>query len=259
MLEPDEKTAAQARVTASRLIEATDAVIARGLEVRVEDRRVFEGVYSWWRLVNRSSAAVLLLTENGFTSPEVAPLMRNILNHAYAIHWLVDNREPAIDAVISYGYGEQDRMAGWLERTGWEIAAQYRAQITARDPEPTRTEGEHARHKKLVGEIKNVADLLMAYDLSDVYPVYAHLSGLSHTSIGTASAYLNRREDGSIEYLQVADSLGAAALIHLVVALIQAGLAVSPLLVGNPIGATLDNAISDLGMQDTQFLPARTK
>ena len=101
---PDDRAAAQARATSSRLIEAADALVARGLDVPAEHRRVLEGVYGWWRLVNRTTAAVLLLTKQGFGSPEVAPLIRNILNHAYAINWLVDNGEPAIDVVIAYGY-----------------------------------------------------------------------------------------------------------------------------------------------------------
>ncbi len=259
MFEPDEKMITRARMTASQLIEATEAAIALGLEVPVENHRVFQGVYGWWRLVNRSAAAVLSLAEQGFAFPEVAPLMRSILNHTYAINWLVDNGEPAVDAVISYGHDEQDRMAGWLERTDWGIAAQYRAQIALRTPEPTRTVDEQARHKKLVGEIRNVAGLLEAYGSGDVYPVYALLSGLSHTSINTASAYLSRRDDGAVAYLPAADSLGGAALIQLAVALIQTGLAVSPLLTGNPMREALDKGISDLGMQDTQFLPRRAK
>ncbi|WP_261556254.1 DUF5677 domain-containing protein [Frankia tisae] len=261
MLEPNEETATQARATASRLIEVADALVAYGLDVPAENRQAFQHVYGWWRLVTRTAAEVLLVTERGFAAPEVAPLLRNILNHAYAIHWLVDNGEPAIAAVISCDNVRQTKMVDKLESTGWAIAAEYRAQLALRAPEPARTADEQKRHQKLVGEIANVENLFKVYGSGDVYPVYAHLSSMSHTSINTASAYLSRRNDGSIEYLSepVKDSPAYAEIIQLAVALIQAGLAVSPLLAGNPMSSALDNAISDLGMQNTQFLPPREK
>jgi hypothetical protein len=261
MLVADEKTATQARETAKQLIEAADALIASGLDVPAENRAVFQHAYGWWRLVTRTAAGVLLLTEQGFAGPEVAPLLRNILNHAYAIHWLVDTGEPAIAAVITSDNVRQDKMVAKLESTGWAIAAEYRAQLAGRAPEPARTADEDKRHRTRVGEISNVENLLKVYDSGDVYPVYAHLSGMCHTSVTTASAYLDLRADGSLEYLAEpeADSAAYVAVIQLAVSLTQAGLAVSPLLTGNPMSAALDKAISDLGMQDTQLLPPRAK
>jgi hypothetical protein len=79
----DQESADRARATASSLLEAADAVTANGVRVPADEVRVFGPVYSWWRLVCRTSEAVLLLTERGFTL-EAAPMVRNILNHAYS-------------------------------------------------------------------------------------------------------------------------------------------------------------------------------
>ena len=44
-----------------------------------------------------SAEAALLLYAHGFTV-EAAPVVRNVVNHAYALHWLVDNGPLAVDA-----------------------------------------------------------------------------------------------------------------------------------------------------------------
>jgi hypothetical protein len=202
-----------------------------------------------------------MLVDNGYTAPEVAPLMRNIFNHAYAINWLVDNGEAAVDAMISAGADEREKLQGWLDRTGWAIAAQYRAEIdayTAANPEPVRDAAAEALHKRLKNELGNVAIMLERYGSAGVYPVYKHLSGLSHTSVQTASAYLAQDASGDVQIRSVAVDLGYADVIQLTLALLQAAHVFSPLLDGDPLRPAVDQALADLGLEGFQLVPTRT-
>ncbi|PZH09157.1 hypothetical protein C1I97_15195 [Streptomyces sp. NTH33] len=261
-LADDKETAERARAAASLLLEAGDRLVASHLSLPVENYKVVLGVYSWWRLVNRTSAAVLLLVDNGYTAPEVAPLMRNIFNHAYAINWLVDNGEAAVDALASVGADEREKLQGWLDRTGWPIAAQYRAEIdayTAANPEPVRDAAAEALHKRLKDELGNVATMLKRYGSADVYPVYKHLSGMSHTSVQTASAYLAQdASSGDVQVRSAAVDLGYVYVIQLTIALLQAAHVFSPLLDGDPLRPAVDQAIADLGLEGLQVVPTRT-
>ncbi|MFJ2095041.1 DUF5677 domain-containing protein [Streptomyces sp. NPDC087901] len=106
-------------------------------------------------LVCRTSEAVLLLIEQGFTI-EAAPLVRNIFNHAYAEHWLADNGDPAVDALVARGDEERERLCKKLEATGWPQAAEFRSAMNraAERPAPVRSEAEQKLHAKLKHELK---------------------------------------------------------------------------------------------------------
>ncbi|TKA00111.1 DUF5677 domain-containing protein [Actinacidiphila oryziradicis] len=254
-----DETAARARGAAEHLIEAGDQAIAEGLKFPQANYKVVLGAYGWWRLVNRASLGVLTLIDRGFTAPEVAPLMRNIFNHAYALNWLVDNGEAAVDAVMSAGATSREKLLKKLERTGWAIAAQYGQTLDQQAAEPTRTAAEQSLHDKLVHEIGHVHDLLDRYGVPDLYPVYSHLSSLSHTSVDTASAYLAELDDGTVQIRATAADLGPADVFQLAISLIQAGRVFSPLLDGDPLKAALDTAISDIGVDTQSLLPRRVK
>ncbi|MFG2947558.1 DUF5677 domain-containing protein [Streptomyces adustus] len=257
----DQKSADLARSTAAALLKAADAAIVNGVSVPVAKERVFGPVYSWWRLVCRTSEAILLLTERGFTV-EVAPLVRNVLNHAYAINWLVDNGDPAVDALVARGDEDREKLCKKLEETGWSNAAEFRAAVdkaTAQQVPAVRTPDEQKLHNKLKHELGNVFDMLDRYDVADVYPVYSHLSSLSHTSIATASAYVEQMSDGSLQIRQEAAGLGHADIIQLALALLQTATVVSPLIDGDPLRVSIDQAAADLGLENTQLLPVRVK
>ncbi|MFF4787923.1 DUF5677 domain-containing protein [Streptomyces griseorubiginosus] len=258
-LKADDATAALARTVAEELIEAGDGVVADGLSLPAQNYKLVVGCYGWWRLVNRTCRAVLLLIDQGFSSPEVAPLMRNIFNHAYALNWLIDNGEPAVDAVISAGATAHEKLLQKLKDTGWAIAAEYEQALTQQAPPPARTPAEQALHAKLVHELGNVHDMLERYGSAELYPVYSHLSSLSHTSVATASAYLEQLDNGDVQIRPSATDLGPADVIQLAIALIQAGHVFSPLLDSDPLRPALDKAIADLGLQGVQLLPTRTK
>jgi hypothetical protein len=260
-LEDDRATADVAREVAARLLTAAEDAIAGGVDVLAERMKVFPAAYGWWRLICRSAEAVLVLSERGFTV-ESAPMLRNVLNHAYALHWLVDNGDPAVDALAAAGVDDAEKMCKRLEQTGWPIAAEYRRLLDERkasmDPSAQAgADGEVVR--KLKHELGNVYDMLDRYGSADVYPVYSHLSGLSHTSVETASAYLEWTGDAAPQIRRDAPGLGPAAVTQLAVALLQAAHVMSPLLAGDPLRASIDQALTDLGLQDAPLFRDRVR
>jgi hypothetical protein len=256
-LEDDQAAADLAREVASRLLAAAEDAIADGVDVPVEYMKVFPAAYGWWRFICRSAEAVLLLSERGFTV-EAAPVLRNVFNHAYALHWLVDNGDAAVDAIIAAGIDDAEGMCKKLEHTGWPIAAEYRRLLYERKANlPAPVDGELLR--KLKHESGNVYDMLDRYGSAGVYPVYSHLSGLSHTSVETANAYLEWLDDGTLQIRRDTADLGHAALTQLAIALLQAAHVMNPLLAGNPMRASIDQAITDLGLQGTALFHDRVR
>lgn len=248
-----------AREVAARLLTAAEEAIVGGVDVSAERMKVFVTAYGWWRLICRSAEAVLLLSEQGFTI-EAAPVVRNVLNHAYALHWLVDNGDAAVEALAAVNSKDMEKMCARLERTGWPIAAEYRRALEehkASQPEPTAADSELIR--ELQHEISNFYDMLDRYGSADVYPVYAHLSRLSHTSIETANAYLEWTGYATPQIRRDAPRLGHAPVIQLAIALLQAAQVMSPLLVGDPMRASIERAAMDLGLQDTQLFRDRSR
>lgn len=261
--EDDQAAADLAREVAARILTAAEDAIADGVDVPAEYMKVkvFPAAYSWWRFICRSADAVLLLSERGFTV-EAAPVLRNVLNHAYALHWLVDNGDPAVDALAAAGIDDAEKMCKRLEQSGWRIAAEYRclldewkASVDASGH--SAADGELLR--KLKHESGNVYDMLDRYGSADVYPVYSHLSSLSHTSIATANAYLEWTDDATPQIRRDAPGLGHAAVTQLAIALLQAGHVMSPLLAGDQMRASIDRAITDLGLRGTQLFRDRVR
>jgi hypothetical protein len=82
---------------------------------------------------------------------------------------------------------------------------------------------------------------------------------LSHTTISTASAYVEQMIDGSLQIRQEAADLGHADIIQLALALLQTATVMSPLIDGDPLGASIDEATTELGLENTQLLPARVR
>jgi hypothetical protein len=170
-LEEDQAAADLAREVANRLLAASKDAIADGVDVPVGHVKVFRTAYGWWRFICRSAEAVLLLSGQGFTV-EAAPVLRNVLNHAYALHWLVDNGDLAVDALIAAGIDDAERMCKKLEQTGWPIATEYRRLLEERkaQPAPARSAAEEELLHKLKHEVSNVYDMLDRYASAGVYP-----------------------------------------------------------------------------------------
>ncbi|MFE0457811.1 DUF5677 domain-containing protein [Kitasatospora sp. NPDC058965] len=258
----DPAGAALATAAATELLQAAEQTVSAPLVVAEQHVPVFGVVYNWWRVVCRSSEGVLILRGRGFTAAEVAPTTRSIFNHAYALHWIADNGVPALDALYDKDQADRESLCKDLERTGWAVAPQYRAlleeQRATQPPAPVRTPAEQRRHNRLKEELRNVRDLFTQYGSPDLYPVYAHLSSLSHTTGLTARLYQRELPDGTVQLSRTAPDLGFADVIQLAIALLQAATVVSPMLKGDPMRSAIDRATELLGLQDVQLLPPRS-
>jgi hypothetical protein len=101
--------------------------------------------------------------------------------------------------------------------------------------------------------------MLDRYGSADVYPLYSDLPGLSHTSVQTASAYLEWTDDATPQIRRDAPGLGPAAVTQLAIALLQAAHVMSPLLACDPLRASIDQALTDLGLQGVQLFRNRVR
>jgi hypothetical protein len=158
--EDDQAAADLAPEVAPRLLTAAEGCHRRRRRRACGAHEGLPAANGWWRLICRSAEAVLLLSERGFTV-EAAPVLRDVLNHAYALHWLVDNGDPAVDALAAAGIDDAEKMCKRLEQTGWPIAAEYRRLLDERkasmDPSAqAAADGELVR--KLKHEIGHVYD-----------------------------------------------------------------------------------------------------
>lgn len=259
-LEADQAAAAVARDVAARLLVASKEAVADGAEVSAQYVGIFPTAYGWWRFICRSAEAALLLGTHGFTV-EAAPVVRNVVNHAYALYWLVDNGPLAVDALIAKDREGAEKMCKNLEQAGWPAAAEYRRLLEERDAQhaPARSAADEELLRKLKHELGNVYDMLDRYASAEVYLVYSHLSGMSHTSIETANAYLEWTGGGTFQIRDEAADPGPAATVQLAVALLQAASVMSPLLTGNPLQASIDAAAANLGLQGTALFHDRVR
>ncbi|MFJ1709569.1 DUF5677 domain-containing protein [Kitasatospora sp. NPDC088346] len=257
----DAQAAATARATARTLLQAaTDMLQNDALSVPQGTEKVFGLAYGWWRFACRSAELVLLGDESGF-SVELAPVVRGVFNHIYAVNWLVSNGELAFDAVVAHAGEEDEKLIKKLESTAWPQAAKYRADrdqaLAKAGPLPVRTPAEEALLKQYQHEVKNFHDQLDRYGSVELYPVYSHLSSFSHTTTATAGAYIQELSDGTQQLLQKAQVEGHAYVVHVAVLLLQGAEALSPLIDGDPLRASIEKARQDLGVVGVPLLPVR--
>jgi hypothetical protein len=247
-----------AREVAARLLIASKDATAHGVDVPAGKVKTFAAAYSWWRFICRSAEAVLLLGERGFTI-EASPVLRNVVNHAYALNWLVDNGDPAIRALMAESIDEAEKLCRKLERFGWPAAVEYRSMLEERKSQAAAVleRADQKLHGKLKQEAHNFYDMLDHYASANAYPVYSHLSSMSHTSMETANAYLHWRDDGTFQLRDTAESPGDAATFQVAFSLLQAAVAISRLIDGDPMRATIDSALAALGLQESELFQER--
>ncbi|MFF1794208.1 DUF5677 domain-containing protein [Kitasatospora sp. NPDC058263] len=246
---PNEQCLRRCRAVVPLILQAADEVTSQGVRVLVEHQEVVQPLMGWWQFTNRTARALVSLYEQGYTV-EAAPLMRNLMGHAYAMNWMADNGVPAVVALSAYWNDHRRKLAKNVDET-WNLPEP----VAVVPAEPlTFADGESERiHGKLLGELKNFDNLVKAYGTADVYPVYRHQSAYSHTTGATADAFLI--VDGGMLKFTSEPKDGAADItaerLWIPVALLQAAAAISPLLVGNPMKPTIDRAMQDLGLPHT--------
>ncbi|MGW8850073.1 DUF5677 domain-containing protein [Streptomyces xiamenensis] len=246
---PNEQCLRRCQAIVPVILRAAERATSHGVRVLAEHQEVVHPLMGWWQFTNRTAQALVSLYDQGYTV-EAAPLMRNLLGHAYAMNWLADNGLPAVRALSDYWADHQRKLAANINAT-WNLPEP----VAVAEAEPLAfADAEEKRiHKKLFGELKNFDTLVTAYGTAEVYPVYRLQSAYSHTTGATADAFLII-DDGVLKFSSTPTG-GAgdvtADRLWIPVALLQAAAAISPLLTGNPMKSTIDKAVGDLGLPES--------
>ncbi|MEU1273521.1 DUF5677 domain-containing protein [Streptomyces sp. NPDC005799] len=243
----DEKTARRVRAILPKLIAgANQAITVQSLASTEVSTSLFAVLAGWWRFTNRTAEALIALYDAGFTV-EAAPLMRNLVNHAYAINWLADNGEDGYKALVDESYESRRKLRNNLQALNWQLPDTV--DIGEAPNFGHATEEEERRHRRLRGELSNFETMVKAYGTPMMYPVYRNLSSFSHTTDLTAAAFVSFDEQrvtvyGNGRHDRLAD------FCWMPVPLLQAASVMSPLLKGNPMKKQISDACRDLGMPD---------
>ncbi|MFD3780281.1 DUF5677 domain-containing protein [Streptomyces sp. NPDC058612] len=246
---PNEQCLRRCQAVIPVILRAADEVTNQGVRVPVEHQDVVRPLMGWWQFTNRTAKALVSLYDQGYTV-EAAPLMRNLMGHAYAMNWLADTGVPAVVALSAYWNEHRRKLAKNVDAT-WNLPEPV--PVAPAEPLVFANAESERMHKKLLGELANFDTLVVAYGTPDVYPVYRHQSAYSHTTGATADAFLVV-DDGKLKFTTEPKGGEAditAERLWIPVALLQAAAAISPLLVGNPMKPTIDKALGDLGLPRT--------
>lgn len=205
---------------------------------------IASALMGWWQFSNRTAAAVLRLYGEGFTV-EVAPLMRNLIGHAYAMNWLADNGLPAMRALRAHAEQHRRKLADNIKDT-WNLPESTpEVQVT---PLEFADDEDERRHRRLLGELQNFDTMVKAYGSADVYPVYRHHSAFSHTTLSTADAFLVEKDE-QLHFTTTPKAEISAERIWIPVVLLQAATAGDTVL--RPMKPVIDKAMNDLGLPDS--------
>ena len=186
---------------------------------------------------------------------EVAPLMRNPIGHAYAMHWLADNGEPAAFALTEASWKSKKNLPDNLVEVNWQLPAAG-VDIGEKPDFGFTTDEERKRHGQLLGELKNFMNMVKGYGDPMMYPIYRNLSSFSHTTDLTAGVYLQQAADGRLIVHQEAHTDRLADLCWMPIPLLQAASVISPMIKGDPMKKLVTEACRDLGLPEN-LLPRR--
>ncbi|WP_329173334.1 DUF5677 domain-containing protein [Streptomyces sp. NBC_01477] len=252
----NERTAKRVRAIVPQLIAAADDALNTGALADVAYRPAFPLLAGWWQFTNRTADAMLTLYDAGHGAV-AAPLMRNLIGHAYAMHWLVDNGQPAVDAVEWASWNGRRKLLDNLIEVDWKLPDE--GVDIGKEPAFEHTEAEAKRHKRLIGEIDKFVNLVRAYGDSILYPVYRNLSGYTHTTELTAATFVEQDDDGRITVHREERTDRLVDICWMVVPLLQAASVMSPVLTtGKPLKQLVIKACGDLGLPE-DLLPRRRK
>ncbi|MGW2899129.1 DUF5677 domain-containing protein [Streptomyces sp. NPDC001212] len=250
----DEKTAKRVRVIVPKLIAGADEALQ--VRVRASDEMsssLFAVLAGWWRFINRTAEALLSLHDQGF-AVEAAPMMRNLVGHAYAINWLADNGEDAYKALVAESYEARRKLLSDLQSVGWPLPETV--DIGEAPGFGFTTEEEKKRHGQLAGELRHFNNMVTAYGTPMMYPVYRNLSAFSHTTDLTAAAYAEFDDDGRLTVHEFPRTDRLADFCWIPVPLLQAASVMSPLLKRDPMKKQIRDACRDLGLPE-KLVPER--
>ncbi|MFK0279889.1 DUF5677 domain-containing protein [Streptomyces sp. NPDC090499] len=226
---------------------ANEAITVQSLPSTEVSTSLFAVLAGWWRFTNRTAEALIALYDAGFTV-EAAPLMRNLVNHAYAINWLADNGEDGYKALVDESYESRRKLRNNLQALNWQLPDTV--DIGEAPDFGHTTEEEEKRHKRLRGELSNFENMVKAYGTPMMYPVYRNLSSFSHTTDLTAAAFASFDDEQRVTVYGNGRHDRLADFCWMPVPLLQAASVMSPLLKGNPMKKQISQACRDLGLPD---------
>lgn len=243
----DEATGQRALEVIALVTSEFDRITSAGeLTVNADTTHLFQAIFGWWVRINRSGQLVALAHGNHL-GHESGPVVRSIIQHTLFLQWVIDNGDDALDALREHGENNRRTLLDDLARAAWPIPAGAEAE---RPEEP-------ARAHRLMGMIKNFADLCIAYDARQLYVAYRLLSFQIHPS-----------PQGAMAYLDDADTLSNRAahqtwglLIQTAICLIQAARTINPLIQEQPFSGVITRAEDRLGIEIGLWTrrPSRTR
>jgi hypothetical protein len=145
---PNEPCLRRCRAIVPVFVRVVKETTSKGVEVLAGHQDVVHPLMGWWQFTNRTAEALVLLYDQGFTV-EAAPLMRNLMGHAYAMNWLADNGRPAVRALTAYWQDHQRKLAANIDAT-WNLPEPV--EVAPREPLVFTDETDEKVHRKLVGE-----------------------------------------------------------------------------------------------------------
>ncbi|MFF3139252.1 DUF5677 domain-containing protein [Streptomyces mirabilis] len=244
----DEKTAKRVRAIVPKLIGgASEALNAQTHTSAKTSSSVFAVLVGWWQFTNRTAEGVIALYDAGLTV-EAAPMVRNLVGHAYAINWLADGGDDAYKALIAESYDARRKLLNDLQAVNWQFP-EGNVNI-GEAPDFGFTADEERRHRRLVGELHNFNNMVQAYGTPMMYPVYRNLSSFSHTTDLTAAAYASIDDEQRVTVHQVPRTDRLSDFCWMPVPLLQAASVMSPLLTGDPMKKLVSEACRDLGLPE---------
>lgn len=138
-------------------------------------------VFGWTNRVVRTGEASLILLDAGFEA-EAAPLIRSMIEHAIALHWLVDTPAEALQALIR----ERQHQVAVLreaQASGWELSEETQRLIE----EALAVETD--RGSRSADRLLATRHRAIAYGLGFLYQAWLVETWDSHASRASATAY----------------------------------------------------------------------
>ncbi|WP_141662887.1 DUF5677 domain-containing protein [Streptomyces sp. Wb2n-11] len=226
-----------------RFLDSANEVLSDEVTTLEEHREIFPLLMGWWLFTRSTAAAMIHLYRQGFTV-EVKPLARNLIAHAFAMSWLVDNGPAAVQAVHTYLSKQAKSFSNNLVAIKYPLPESSLA-VT---PPVFETSEERRWHEKLLGEITSFATMVDAYNVPMAYPLYRMHSAYAHTSAQTANAFITVGTDGHVGFSAEATENPLTDQVYMAVSVFTAAQAIGPTIKGDPMKKLLEKAMHDLGL-----------
>ncbi|TDC63556.1 hypothetical protein E1200_22010 [Actinomadura sp. GC306] len=256
------KTSRRALPIARRLIADGDALMAKGLELPVENTAIVRALAGWWRHVNALAEDFLDRVDAGRTIT-TTPTYRSIVEHVYAMLWLAAEGDDGLTVLDFATWNKRkvlldeltDKDTGkrrWPVLDPVDIGTPPGPDLSQPGADPG-----IARLKLLLKQFQKFNQLTARFGEEDMYVVYRHLCDYTHASAYTADAYTEDLGNGlwAIRTDAKPREGERADVIWLPILLMQAGLVLSSRLKGDPFRRQAARAASDYGLPIKRLLP----